>query len=967
MSLNSGSEWRRWDLHVHTPDTALNNQFGGWNEYLSAIEAQSEVRVLGITDYFTITNYSKLRQFKEKGRIPDIDLLIPNIEFRIAPPNDKATSVNIHLLICPDDPSHELEIGNSLARLTWEYDGKLYSCLPNQLIALGHAYNPNTIDDKAALETGVMQFKVDFTILRNWYNEEPWLRENSIVAVAAGKDGLSGFLKDGAWAGYREEITRFSHMILSGRPGEREFWLGQRHPDDLDTIQRLGGFKPCIHGSDAHSITRLFHPDKDRYCWIRADTTFEGLKQLLYEPEDRVYIGPTPPIFHDQARVIDKVRLSNSGGWFDNIEIPLTAGLVSIIGRKGSGKSALAELISYAAGSWVTDEPGSFLNRAETHLNDLIVELLWANGDISEVQLCQEQSDDNDVRFLSQRFVERLCSDDHIGGELVAEIEAVVFSYLDPIETLNASNFDELRALRTEGIRFEADRLRDEMISLIHEECALRDNAAKLHEKKARIKTLIEERAALEKQLPKPATEEEAKLLSKLQTRRHSLALAQQAVAADKQKLQKINVIRSKINAFKLQIARFSSEIDNALAEVEIPEAERAVFHPVFTGNPELPLVRREIELNNSVTNRIGDEDKPVVDTICWLEKQIDVLEKLESTDKARQENTSNIQSRISKIDTDLDLIQKEVAQIEGPEHKRVIAARKERMDVYVAYFEKLRGEQQTLEELYAPVSERLIGDSARTQERELEFSIRWEVKLDNWLERGSALFDQRRVIPYHTFDGLTEAATRILMPAWVSGNSARIRPAMEEFLKEFNKSDLQPRSYLRTGITVQDTLEWLYEVEHVRLTYGLKYNGTELEKLSPGTKGIVLLILYLGMDIADTRPLIVDQPDENLDNESIYDLLMNYFKTAKKRRQIILITHNPNLVVNADSEQVIVATATRQENGLPYISYQSGGLENNIPVGQGIRQQVCRILEGGSDAFRKRERRYALPKGTGV
>ena len=336
MNLNRGSEWRRWDLHVHTPDTVLNNQFGDWDEYLSIIEAQSEVRVLGVTDYFTITNYSKLRQFKAEGSIPDIDLLIPNIEFRIAPPSDKATAVNIHLLICPDDPNHELEIKNSLARLTWEYGGKRYSCLPDQLIALGRAYSPNTVDDRAALETGVLQFKVDFTTLRDWYNKEHWLRENSIVAVAAGEDGLSGFLKDGAWASYREEITRFSQMILSGRPGEREFWLGQRHPDDLETIQKLGGFKPCIHGSDAHSITRLFHPHKDRFCWIKADTTFEGLKQLLYEPEDRVYIGPTPPILHDEARVIDKVRLLNSGGWFDDIEIPLTAGLVSIIGQKGS-------------------------------------------------------------------------------------------------------------------------------------------------------------------------------------------------------------------------------------------------------------------------------------------------------------------------------------------------------------------------------------------------------------------------------------------------------------------------------------------------------------------------------------------------------------------------------------------------------------------------------------------------------
>ena len=165
------------------------------------------------------------------------------------------------------------------------------------------------------------------------------------------------------------------------------------------------------------------------------------------------------------------------------------------------------------------------------------------------------------------------------------------------------------------------------------------------------------------------------------------------------------------------------------------------------------------------------------------------------------------------------------------------------------------------------------------------------------------------------------------------------------------------PSQYLRTGVGVQDIFEWLYETEHIRLSYGLKYNGTELEKLSPGTKGIVLLILYLGMDVADSRPLIVDQPDENLDNESIYELLTVYFKTAKVRRQIILITHNPNLVVNGDSEQVIVATSTRRANGLPHIRYSSGALENPE-----IHTQVCRILEGGSTAFRKREKRYALP-----
>jgi predicted ATPase len=124
-----------------------------------------------------------------------------------------------------------------------------------------------------------------------------------------------------------------------------------------------------------------------------------------------------------------------------------------------------------------------------------------------------------------------------------------------------------------------------------------------------------------------------------------------------------------------------------------------------------------------------------------------------------------------------------------------------------------------------------------------------------------------------------------------------------------------------------------------------------------------VLLILYLGMDVGDTRPLIVDQPDENLDNESIFQLLTTYFRTAKARRQILLITHNPNLVVNADSEQVVVARCERRANGLPYIRYGSGSLEDDRPPDQGIKQQVCRILEGGRDAFRRRERRYDLSK----
>ena len=180
-----GSEWRRWDLHVHAPGTLLNNGFGDWEEYLQAVEAQDQVRVIGITEYLSLSTYSTLKRYKEQGRIPNIDLLIPNLEFRLAPPTDQATAVNIHLLISPDDPQHEQQINNALGRLFWEFDHRRYSCLPDQLITLGRAFDPNIRDEGAALSSGALQFKIDFSAFRDWFSGEHWLRQNALVAVAA--------------------------------------------------------------------------------------------------------------------------------------------------------------------------------------------------------------------------------------------------------------------------------------------------------------------------------------------------------------------------------------------------------------------------------------------------------------------------------------------------------------------------------------------------------------------------------------------------------------------------------------------------------------------------------------------------------------------------------------------------------------------------------------------------------------
>src|SRR5262249_15052435 len=133
---------------------------------------------------------------------------------------------------------------------------------------------------------------------------------------------------------------------------------------------------------------------------------------------------------------------------------------------------------------------------------------------------------------------------------------------------------------------------------------------------------------------------------------------------------------------------------------------------------------------------------------------------------------------------------------------------------------------------------------------------------------------------------------------------------SVRSFLADLTSEGTKARKIedqLRRGKTRRDFDDWFFDPDWFSVSYALLFDGKELRLLSPGEKGIVLLLLYLEAEREDTRPLIIDQPEDNLDNMSVYPALMEYFRKRKARRQILIITHNPNLVVNTDAEQVIV------------------------------------------------------------
>ncbi|WP_159478226.1 hypothetical protein [Dyadobacter sp. 3J3] len=152
-------------------------------------------------------------------------------------------------------------------------------------------------------------------------------------------------------------------------------------------------------------------------------------------------------------------------------------------------------------------------------------------------------------------------------------------------------------------------------------------------------------------------------------------------------------------------------------------------------------------------------------------------------------------------------------------------------------------------------------------------------------------------------------------------------------------------------------------------------YDNDELKNMSSGKASFVILMLIVGLS-RSKAPILIDQPEDNLDNRSISKDLVEYLKNKKLERQVILVTHNANVVVNADAENVIVANQKGQNEKAttsPYqFDYVNGPIEStksfdkaekDLLKSMGIREHIADIVEGGEEAFKKRERKYGFGK----
>ncbi len=981
--LSAGSRWLRWDPHIHAPGTVMANQFKGadaWETYLTALEAATPViSAMGVTDYYVTDSYEAVRAHKAAGRLQQCDLIFPNIELRIGVGTLKGGFVNVHLLVSPDDPDHVSKLQRFLAQLSFHAGGEKYNCTRSDLILLGERHDPNTKGaERAALEAGANQFKVGLDDLRKAFQDSQWAREHILVAVAGGENDGSSGVRDSADAMLRTEIEKMAQIIFASSPAQRDFWLGKKNVSVDQLWEQYSGPKPCLHGCDAHKPADVGRPALDRYSWLKGAPAFDTLRQAWIDPEMRAYVGSEPPGSIFASQVIRSISIE-AAPWVTTPKIALNPGLVAIIGARGSGKTALADIIAKGCDAYVEDRSkSSFLARAKPLLGEARVKVAWEGGDSVARRLVEDAASDGytyeRVRYLSQQFVENLCSAEGMTDGLLREVERVVFE-AHPADALGgASNFDEYRGDQT--IRFSNARQRHEdSLGQISERLgAERDKKRQIDTTKAAIQS---------KENQVKDLEGDRKRLIVAGDDVRAARLAQVSITADatkatirrlSQREQAIAGLKDDVEGFRdLEAPELLRQVQEKYPRIGMQDGDWDAFLLDYTGDvgekieKALREAQRQIGLWKGVSvAQPEDPNTPLIAAdadlgrlpLATLSAEIERLEGLVSLDKDKREKMVAVSGRISNENISLASLREKLTDCEGA-GTRIQALLKEREQLYAKVFAAIVGEEAVLNTLYAPLRNRL--EAAGGALGKLSFSVRRVANVAAWAAAGEALLDLRRKGDFRGRGTIAVKAAETLQKAWETGTAEQASAAMADFRARYDQdlleqargdvSDASYRAWLKSFSS------WLYSTGHISIQYSINYDGIDITKLSPGTRGIVLLLLYLALDDKDERPLIIDQPEENLDPKSVYDELVSLFIKAKAKRQVIVVTHNANLVINTDADQIIIAaSAPHERETLPGITYVSGGLET-----EAIRKSVCDILEGGASAFQERARRLRV------
>ena len=952
-NYSKGSEWRKWDLHIHSPLSILNNEYPklsdgspDWEKFIAKLESL-DMAVIGITDYFTIDSYKKVKEFKDQGRLSNIATILPNIEFRLnsvissKKDGQSPRRLNFHVIFSDEVSVKDIE-EHFLHDINFFFEGNpqdkddTRKLKPSNIEELGkkliEQHNKFKDSGLSPLEIGAMQTVVGHEDITERLKDSRFKGKYLVIFP----EELSSLIDwDGQDHHTRKGLLQKSDMVFSSNDKTISWCLGQDpYTDGIDKyVEEFKTRKPCIHGSDAHKIDDIGYPcefkgtqghkcqinSKDcklRYCWIKADPAFEGLKQLLYEPSDRIAIqqdDPTPIKSNytvakfkiGQATISDELSIQET-------EIELNSGLVAVTGGKGSGKTAFVDLIANCyMDRCNTEDPNSFVRRIVDQNPTIETTLTFKDKNIFTKDFKNRIFfEDSEIVYIAQGELENYIGDN---SDLDDYIKKLIFESPHIKDSVKNFEFDEL-INRIEEIQEKISKKNEEIDSLEKQTSKEGLQAINLEGKQKDADSKdVEERI---KDLEKAQSKEKIKIAQDKQTKIAELKVKKDDLTNLKSLFIKtIDFIENNIKTFNEDII----SINVLLKKLNVSETFSAIS---YDQKPALEF-------------RLAD----VKNQIIQIVKDIETAQKELQTFEAGVKDHAKLLEKKRELDVAIANIKiKQQSFVKKKESlNQAIQDRKTLFKELIETVLLQKKKYEEIIEVFSSQKAEVLSD--------LNFGAKIDVDLTRFLQTAEDVMDNRRV-SVNPKEG--QSMFDVLLPIITSvakGNECDI----DKFVEEIEKINKEYKNKLKgnEAISVGDFYHFLYG-NYLAVIPTVKYKNTQISKLSLGQKATVLIKIYLAQG---DKPIIIDSHDDHLDNEFIMDELVKAIRQAKSYRQVILASNNGNVVINSDAEQIIIAN---RNDGL--ISYVSGAIENPV-----IRDRAVKVLEGGADAFRQRQQKYRL------
>ncbi|GAA9491571.1 gamma-glutamylcyclotransferase [Helicobacter pylori] len=815
---NKGSSWHKWDLHVHTPYTHLNKAYQCSEDKFIQKLCGSEIDCIGLTNYFKFDE--KEFDLKEKIEKEGIKVFY-NLEVRLDYKNNRNEFLDFHIIF--SDKVTQQEIDNFLRNADANVGGtekRLADLKEND-------FNKAVVNFDQLLEC----LEKESLKLRGKYLLGFLSRgHGSIECEFLEKGGRNETI-------YQKIINKSHFLIHSSNNQEnlkkdREFWLGYN--------------KPLLQSSDAHKEEQI----GKKYTWIKAEKTFEGLKQIIYEPETRVSIDEEKP--QDPLYKIDSVGLN-----FDeevkttneqddtpfcyagfNETLFFSPNFTCVIGGRGSGKSTLLQLIASAI------KNKSFVKGLKHETIQKYIEI-QPDIDIMDSVEYLAQNEVEEFATNVSKFTEAIFNriDSKSGGklkELEKQIKESIEKFDEQIRYWQEKTKLEEQLKESEKIRKKYQSIIDAFTDKNYLDKkdklqAKRQVLIDLEQSKVGFWTFIEELKRVVNFESKENMEEKNSYDKVYNQLKQNICKELEQIDINikngcfKSDEENIRTLKTEHEALSQEIGEFLKE--KGVSDENIGDIRNANYHLANIKMDIDDLEREMKEIANKIKGfSYGDIDKNI------------------------EEFKQQINEELGKINSTFEEISKNHKEV-----KSITIKYRLNEDVFEGVFEdfdKLVDKGFNIQRHQSKIKEYL---------KEIELKDIIDMQHADFIERLDSLIENKKAAFYET-------------------------------MKDIFDREIHFQIY-RLLI-----LKHLRNVEKYKI-FEVRYDKRALNETSFGQRCTAVLVVLLSLG---NNPIIIDEPEAHLDSTLIANYLVALIKKRKQERQIIFATHNANFVLNADAELII-------------------------------------------------------------